>query len=596
MTSIEIEAYSYTDDAEEVVFQVVRYDPKGFNQRRPDGNGGWIYDLEGVEKVPYRLAKVIASDIVYVVEGERDVHTIEMLGLVGTTNAGGSLNWESSYNKFFQGKHVVILPDQDAAGWRHGGKVARELEPVALSLKLINLPAGTKGDVTDWVRAGKMTPRVGRAALEALVEGSGPWTPATGDKERYEHAEAIPAGVIPAGKRHAALVSLAGSIWNRIPSKNVLFAAIQSLNQDHCCGKYDDKHLWEIVEWTATHEVKNPLVADGNGEAFVFATVNAMELRKMKFDPYPWAVDQMIPAIGVAILAGRPKEGKSWMAQQLAIAVANGSKALGRFDTRKGRVFFIGLEDNNRRMQQRFDLLQADDDSRANIDVAYDIPALAPKGIAALDNYLSAANPSYRVVVIDTFVSALGLGQRKTTDPFREHYEEIRMLRALAEKHKIGVLLIHHTRKPAKDDQSEPIDQIMGTTGLTASADNNIVIAPRKGVGLVLAVKGKDTDLSNELAIKFDLADCSGWTVLGNASRVVDIAAGRRAIIDLLKASGGLEPHDIAKHLQKPEGTIRSSLARMVADAQVVKSGKTYEVAGHERQQELPNADYAVNF
>src|ERR1035441_5827571 len=113
MTSVEIASYDYTDAAGELIFQSVRYDPRGFSQRRPDGQGAWIYDLDGIQKVPYRLPKVLAANVVYIVEGEKDVHTVEGLGLVGTCNPGGAKSWMPAYNECFQGKNVVILPDQD---------------------------------------------------------------------------------------------------------------------------------------------------------------------------------------------------------------------------------------------------------------------------------------------------------------------------------------------------------------------------------------------------------------------------------------------------------------------------------------------------
>ena len=53
--------YTYRDEAGRVLFEVVRYDPKEFRQRRPDGNGGWFWRLDGTRRVLYRLPELLAA-------------------------------------------------------------------------------------------------------------------------------------------------------------------------------------------------------------------------------------------------------------------------------------------------------------------------------------------------------------------------------------------------------------------------------------------------------------------------------------------------------------------------------------------------------
>ena len=64
-----------------------------FRQRRPDGNGGWIWKVAGIRQVPYRFPRVMAAEEVLIVEGEKDVHTAEALGYTATCNAGGAGKW-----------------------------------------------------------------------------------------------------------------------------------------------------------------------------------------------------------------------------------------------------------------------------------------------------------------------------------------------------------------------------------------------------------------------------------------------------------------------------------------------------------------------
>jgi len=151
--------YDYTDAAGELLYQVVRFEPKSFRQRRPNGRGGWIWNLKDTEKVIYRLPKVVEAvargETIYVVEGEKDTHTLEGLGLTATCNAGGACAWQKCCSKWLKGADVIIVPDNDTAGGKHAEKVAASLSGVAASVKVLVLPGlPEKGDVTDWLAAG----------------------------------------------------------------------------------------------------------------------------------------------------------------------------------------------------------------------------------------------------------------------------------------------------------------------------------------------------------------------------------------------------------------------------------------------------------
>ena len=142
-----VTAYDYPDAEGTLSFQVIRYDPKSFKQRRPDGSGGWIWDLKGVQRILYNLPALLTAGEVYICEGERDADTVAGWGLVATTNSGGAGKWRDEYTAPLKGKAVVIFPDADAPGRRHVLKVAGSLLGVANSVKVVELPAH---DVADW--------------------------------------------------------------------------------------------------------------------------------------------------------------------------------------------------------------------------------------------------------------------------------------------------------------------------------------------------------------------------------------------------------------------------------------------------------------
>ena len=123
--------YDYVVPGDDLLFQVCRIHSdssrKTFRQRQPDGNGGWIWNLDGIDPIPYRLKDLVAADPsqpVYITEGEKAVDTLVALGMVATRNPGGAGKWQDPYSEHLHGRSVVVLPDNDAAGRRHSSQVA----------------------------------------------------------------------------------------------------------------------------------------------------------------------------------------------------------------------------------------------------------------------------------------------------------------------------------------------------------------------------------------------------------------------------------------------------------------------------------------
>jgi len=88
-----VATYNYVDESGHKLFEVVRFEPKSFRQRRPDGCGGHIPNLDGVRLVPYRLPELIeavaSNHVVFVVEGEKDADNLSAIGIAATTNPIG---------------------------------------------------------------------------------------------------------------------------------------------------------------------------------------------------------------------------------------------------------------------------------------------------------------------------------------------------------------------------------------------------------------------------------------------------------------------------------------------------------------------------
>jgi putative DNA primase/helicase len=160
-----VATYDYTGQDGTVLYQVVRYEPKDFKQRRPDGFGGWTWK-KGEHQVLYHLSEVLEAPIVFVVEGEKDVETLRDYGFVATTNAGGAKShWLPQFTETLRGREVILIPDNDQPGRKRVLNIARALLGNVARLIVLELEGGAK-DVTEWFSQGHS-----ELELIALLDG-----------------------------------------------------------------------------------------------------------------------------------------------------------------------------------------------------------------------------------------------------------------------------------------------------------------------------------------------------------------------------------------------------------------------------------------
>lgn len=159
--------YDYVDESGALVFQVVRFEPKDFRQRRRAGpmddpakvRDGWVWSVKDVRQVPYRLPDVIEAIsngyTIMVVEGEKDADNLWARNIPATCNAMGAGKWPEELTRYFEDADVVILPDNDEPGRAHRDMVGKSLTGVAKRVRVLDVPVrAEKEDVSDWLSAG----------------------------------------------------------------------------------------------------------------------------------------------------------------------------------------------------------------------------------------------------------------------------------------------------------------------------------------------------------------------------------------------------------------------------------------------------------
>ena len=172
----------FVDEAGTTQHQEVRYIPKDFRPRRPDGNGGWIYNMDGVRRVPYNLPALQAAepnDLIFICEGPKDADLLTKAGLLATTNDGGAHRWPSEFKEYLRDSQVIIMEDNDGKGRKRTQFLATSLSGTAASIKVIDFPDRAEGyDVSDWLDDGHTIDE-----LRELAASAPEWEPEASDQQ-----------------------------------------------------------------------------------------------------------------------------------------------------------------------------------------------------------------------------------------------------------------------------------------------------------------------------------------------------------------------------------------------------------------------------
>jgi hypothetical protein len=390
-------AYDYVDEQGQLLFQTVRYLPKYFKQRRPDGAGGWIWNLKDTRRVLYRLQEVQKASCILLLEGEKDVETAYRLGLpegwAATCNPMGAGKWRQEYSEALSGKWVCILPDADEPGRKHAESIAQSLQGKAVRVNRLTLPEGLK-DLSEWSAPGNTA-----GDLQAL----------------FDSAEEFPF--------IAALVAN-----NSIPARGT------------------------------------PIVRGSPEWNSGFRPVAVSQLLAEPPEGVEWVLDELFPAGGLVVIAGKPKEGKTTFCTEAAVKVALGLPFLGR-QTKKSGVLILALEEHARDVVIRLQNLGATALEglyvhRGPLEPSADVF----NGITAF-----AKEQAVRLILIDTLSAFWKI---ENENDAAEVTRVIKPLVALARESGACVVLIHHARK----SEGQYGDEIRGSGALFAAVDVALIL------------------------------------------------------------------------------------------------------------------------
>ncbi len=296
-------------------------------------------------------------------------------------------------------------------------------------------------------------------------------------------------------------------------------------------------------------------------------TIDGKALDSLVLDPPRWAVPEVLPQ-GLSLLAGKPKQGKSFLSINIALAIAYGGKVLDA-EVELGEVLCLALEDSPRRLQDRCRSMLQGDSIPDTVHFAFEWARLNDGGAEHLDRWLT-EHPDTRLVVVDTLAKVRERG-RGNSQIYLDDYSAIGPLKELADKYHIALLAVHHLRK--SESISDPLDEVSGSTGLTGSADTVLLLRGSRGRSdAELMIIGRDME-DTELALDFDSKSCT-WSLLGPAEEYRQSEL-RTAILEVLRESDlPLGPRPVADLLGRNESTIGNTMRRMAVAGDIKQSGR----------------------
>jgi len=435
----------YVDEDGEPLFVKQRFKTqsakgKDYRQARINKDGSRSYSLGDCRIVPYRFPELLnaktAGRAIYLVEGEKAADALVEIGAIATSAHAGSGSWPQEITQYFAGATVVMLPDNDLAGWKYAKLVAAALTPVVKSLRIVDLPViDPTDDAYEWVNQYGGT----RQQLAELAKQAQPITSA--DDVTY------PVGLLAASEVVAPAT----------PN------ATNATNPGNVHQETDKTYKpFKIESW-----------------------------QSVKDEPVNWLVQDVIPEKSFVALYGPPASFKSFIAMDIAECIASGRPWLGKEINGTGPVLYIAGEGHGgigariAAIKQHHNtpdgaqvyVVRSQINLRSSVD---DFTAL----IVAIDELVQELGVDLRMIVIDTLARAFGGGNENSSDDMGAF---IQATGKIQNRYRCSLMVLHHAGK-------DTTKGLRGHSSLLGAVDTQMEIMrfPETTKGLILMSKQKD--------------------------------------------------------------------------------------------------------
>jgi hypothetical protein len=435
----------YVDEDGEPLFVKQRFKTqsakgKDYRQARINKDGSRSYSLGDCRIVPYRFPELLnaktAGRAIYLVEGEKAADALVEIGAIATSAHAGSGSWPQEITQYFAGATVVMLPDNDLAGWKYAKLVAAALTPVVKSLRIVDLPViYPKEDAWEWVNCYGGT----RQQLAELAKQAQPITSV--DDVTYPVGLLAAAEVIPPEQPKELSITAPGNVHQETDKTYKPF---------------------KIESW-----------------------------QSVKDEPVNWLIQDVIPEKSFVALYGPPASFKSFIAMDIAECIASGRPWLGKEINGAGPVLYIAGEGHGG-IGARIAAIKQHHKTpdSAQLYVVRSMINLRSSAedftnlILAIDELVQLIGVQLRMIVIDTLARAFGGGNENSSDDMGAF---IQATGKIQNRYKCSLMLLHHNGK-------DTAKGLRGHSSLLGAVDTQMEIIrfPQTREGLILMSKQKD--------------------------------------------------------------------------------------------------------
>jgi hypothetical protein len=270
-----------------------------------------------------------------------------------------------------------------------------------------------------------------------------------------------------------------------------------------------------------------------------------------------WIVEELLPSSGFSIIAAKPKVGKSTLARQLALCVAQGASFLGR-NTTKGPVLYVALEEKRDEVKKHFKMLGA----KGNEDLHSYMGSAPNEASQWLTKEVKSRKPV--LVIIDTLFR---FARVTDVNDYAKVTAALDPLLALARENAAHLMVIHHARKGGGDGG----DSTLGSTAIFGSVDTSIILKKTDGKRTIETQQRYGTDMESTLLV-FD--EVSKSTVLGGTKEEDDMRRISEEITTFLKTQKEPVGEPIIDEEVKGRTDLkRKALRDLVTKGEVVRNG-----------------------
>jgi hypothetical protein len=392
--------WEYKDESGETLFVKRRFKTntekgKTYSLHKVDAAGRRQGSMTGARIVPYRLPELInakeAGRAIYLVEGEKAADALVSIGAIATTSHAGAGHWPADITQYFTNAVVIVVPDCDAPGWKYARRVVEALLPVAKAVRVLDFNL----------------PELGDDAYEWVADG--------GDRAKLaELAKALP--------------------------------VITSVDQVQT-------PKW-IVPRETVDPIEYPIEPDMGTVVPILVPRQLLNIEAwddIEDEPVEYLIDGVLPAKGFCLLFGPPGSYKSFVALDMAEAVATGRPWMGRDVPTPGGVLIIAGEGhggigarikaaklhNKTAAGAEIYVLRAAINLRSSVD---DFDLL----MASIKDLIERTGVQFEMVQIDTLARAFGGGQENDSQDMGAFIHNTGRIQRMLN---CALMVVHHSGK-----------------------------------------------------------------------------------------------------------------------------------------------------